>query len=79
VLGLVAAGMTCVRIARELYLSPRTVETHITSSYHKLGVNSRAAATCIAWSTTSPEMVSYFRPSATSLASCTSRWIWRLS
>jgi len=39
VLGLVAAGMTCVRIAGELYLSPRTVETHITSGYHKLGVN----------------------------------------
>jgi DNA-binding NarL/FixJ family response regulator len=45
VLGLVAAGMTSARIAKELYLSPRTVEAHITSIYHKLGVTSRARAT----------------------------------
>ena len=44
-LGLVASGMTSARIAEELYLSPRTVEAHITSIYHKLGVSSRAAAT----------------------------------
>jgi non-specific serine/threonine protein kinase len=45
VLGLVASGMSSPRIAKELYLSPRTVEAHITSIYHKLGVTSRAAAT----------------------------------
>jgi DNA-binding NarL/FixJ family response regulator len=45
VLGLVAAGMTSAQIANTLFLSPRTVETHITSIYHKLGVSSRAAAT----------------------------------
>jgi predicted ATPase/DNA-binding CsgD family transcriptional regulator len=45
VLGLVAAGMTSAKIAKELYLSPRTVEAHITSIYHKLGVSSRSAAT----------------------------------
>ena len=45
VLGLVAKGMTSAQIARELYLSPRTVEAHITSIYHKIGVSSRAAAT----------------------------------
>ena len=45
VLGLVASGMTSARIAKELYLSPRTVEAHITSIYHKLGVSSRSAAT----------------------------------
>ncbi len=45
VLRFVAVGMTSAQIAKELYLSPRTVETHITSIYHKLGVSSRAAAT----------------------------------
>jgi DNA-binding CsgD family transcriptional regulator/tetratricopeptide (TPR) repeat protein len=45
VLGLVAAGMTSVQIAENLFLSPRTVNTHINSIYHKIGVNSRAAAT----------------------------------
>jgi DNA-binding CsgD family transcriptional regulator len=45
VLGLVAKGMTSAQIAKELFLSPRTVEAHITSIYHKLGVSSRAAAT----------------------------------
>lgn len=45
VLGLVAAGMTNAQIAKELFVSPRTVETHLTSIYHKLGVTSRAGAT----------------------------------
>jgi DNA-binding NarL/FixJ family response regulator len=44
VLGLVAQGMTNARIAQELYVSPRTVNAHLNSIYHKLGVDSRAAA-----------------------------------
>jgi predicted ATPase/DNA-binding CsgD family transcriptional regulator len=45
VLGLVATGMTSAQVATELFLSTRTVDTHLTSIYHKLGVTSRAGAT----------------------------------
>jgi predicted ATPase/DNA-binding CsgD family transcriptional regulator len=48
VLRLVAEGITNAQVAKELYLSPRTIETHLASIYHKLGVNSRAAATRLA-------------------------------
>jgi DNA-binding NarL/FixJ family response regulator len=44
VLRLVAGGMSNPQIAERLFLSPRTVSTHLTSIYHKLGVGSRAAA-----------------------------------
>jgi DNA-binding CsgD family transcriptional regulator len=37
--------MTSAQIAKELFLSPRTVHTHLNSIYHKIGVNSRSAAT----------------------------------
>ncbi|HEX5505319.1 MAG TPA: response regulator transcription factor, partial [Thermomicrobiales bacterium] len=45
VLRLVATGMRDAEIAERLYLSPRTVSTHLTSIYNKLGISSRAAAT----------------------------------
>jgi DNA-binding NarL/FixJ family response regulator len=48
VLGLVAKGMTNAQVAQRLYLSPRTVNAHLNSIYHKLGVSSRSAATCFA-------------------------------
>ena len=45
VLGLVAEGLTNAQVAQRLFLSPRTVQRHLNSVYHKLGVNSRTAAT----------------------------------
>lgn len=45
VLKLVAQGLTNAQIARGLFISPNTVNRHLNSIYHKLGVNSRAAAT----------------------------------
>ena len=48
VLRLVAKGMTNARIARALFISPRTVNAHLGSIYHKIGTNTRAEATCFA-------------------------------
>jgi DNA-binding CsgD family transcriptional regulator len=45
VLRLVAAGLTDVQVAEKLILSHRTVHTHISSIYSKLGISSRSAAT----------------------------------
>jgi predicted ATPase/DNA-binding CsgD family transcriptional regulator len=45
VLRLLASGLTDIRIAQKLTLSPRTVNTHLRSIYAKLGVSSRSAAT----------------------------------
>ncbi|MGB8344141.1 MAG: tetratricopeptide repeat protein [Ktedonobacteraceae bacterium] len=45
VLRLVAQGLSDAEVAEQLIVSPRTVTTHLTSIYNKLGVNSRAAAT----------------------------------
>jgi DNA-binding CsgD family transcriptional regulator len=44
VLSLVARGWRTIKIARELYLSPRTVETHLAHIYTKLDVSSRTEA-----------------------------------
>jgi DNA-binding CsgD family transcriptional regulator/tetratricopeptide (TPR) repeat protein len=45
VLRLVAQGLTDAEVAEQLFLARRTVNTHLTSIYTKLGVNNRAAAT----------------------------------
>jgi predicted ATPase/DNA-binding CsgD family transcriptional regulator len=45
VLRLVAEGLTDAQVAEQLVMSVRTVNSHVTSIYNKLGVNSRAAAT----------------------------------
>jgi predicted ATPase/serine/threonine protein kinase/DNA-binding CsgD family transcriptional regulator len=45
VLHLVASGLTDLQVAEQLVLSPRTIHSHISSTYRKLGVTSRSAAT----------------------------------
>jgi DNA-binding CsgD family transcriptional regulator len=47
VAGLVAAGKTNRDIAAALYLSEKTIESHLARIYDKLGVHSRAALTAI--------------------------------
>lgn len=49
VLRLVAAGLPDARIAEQLVLSPRTVNSHLRSIYAKIGVSSRSAATRFAF------------------------------
>ena len=45
VLRLIATGLTDAQVAERLVLSVRTVHSHVRSTYRKLGVNSRTAAT----------------------------------
>lgn len=45
VLRLVALGLTDAQVAEQLTISPRTVNTHLTSIYSKIQVSSRSAAT----------------------------------
>lgn len=45
VLRLVTQGLTNGQVAQRLCISPRTVDTHLTSIYQKIGVSSRSAAT----------------------------------
>ncbi|MDQ3549854.1 MAG: response regulator transcription factor [Chloroflexota bacterium] len=45
VLRLVARGLTDAEVAEQLFLARRTINTHLTSIYTKLGVSNRASAT----------------------------------
>ncbi|EAR17111.1 helix-turn-helix transcriptional regulator [Robiginitalea biformata] len=48
VLRLIASGMTNKSAARELFISERTVDRHVSNIFDKLGVSSRVAATVVA-------------------------------
>jgi DNA-binding CsgD family transcriptional regulator len=48
VLQLVAEGLTSKQIGKQLFLSPKTVNYHLTSVFNKLGVDSRAQAVAVA-------------------------------
>ncbi len=45
VLRLLATGLTNAQLGEQLIISPRTVDSHLTSIYSKIGVSSRSAAT----------------------------------
>jgi DNA-binding NarL/FixJ family response regulator len=45
VLRLVASGLSNIQVSQRLVISPRTVDTHLTSIYSKIVVSSRSAAT----------------------------------
>jgi DNA-binding NarL/FixJ family response regulator len=49
VLRLLATGRTNRRIAEDLVLAEKTVDRHVTNTFAKLGVTSRAAATAYAY------------------------------
>ena len=44
VLSLVARGWRTAKIAEKLFVSPRTIETHLAHIFEKLGVSSRTEA-----------------------------------
>ena len=48
VLRLVADGLSSKAIGRQLFIAPSTVNYHLTSVFHKLGVETRAQAVAVA-------------------------------
>jgi len=55
VLALLTRGWRTAKIAQELYLSPRTVETHLAHIFSKLDVTSRTEAVVYALRANLPE------------------------
>jgi DNA-binding CsgD family transcriptional regulator len=49
ILGLVAEGLSNQEIARRLYISPRTVDTHLRAIFLRLHTQNRAGAVTAAW------------------------------
>jgi DNA-binding NarL/FixJ family response regulator len=49
VLRLIATGKTNKTIARELFVSERTIDRHVSNIFTKIGVGTRAAATAFAY------------------------------
>jgi two-component system nitrate/nitrite response regulator NarL len=49
ILGLLADGLTTREIARHLFITGKTVSTHVEHILHKLGVHSRAEAIALAY------------------------------
>lgn len=57
VLALVVQGWRTAKIAQELFISPRTVETHLRHIFEKLGVSSRIEAVLYTLQANSPVSV----------------------
>jgi DNA-binding CsgD family transcriptional regulator len=66
IVSLAAAGLTNKQIGQRLYLSPRTVGSHLYRAFPKLGVSSRAglrdALTALASGDSVPDALALSRP-----------------
>ena len=51
VVGMLARGLQTKQVAHALGISVKTADRHVQNAYRKIGVSTRAAATCSRWST----------------------------